>query len=261
MTSSQTLVQNFILFAEQERVKAGLTQQEMADKLEMSLSGYKKMICGETSRINLYTANLLHKLTGKWIFEMIKEEEGETHEIAKKLRLLSDSQIRFVKEVVELEAAFAKNLEDFEKDTDDYISVLIPTGNMEDGMVYDSCNITRVNAEPYRKLFGSDLDCGLQITSIHMAPAYNTGDILLLSRRPIRDGDTGVFLDRETSRIYIRKFKQTSPCCLEPITDYGKPITFDPCSEKEMRRWLRLGRVLTKMRCKEPEINRLKKQH
>ena len=48
------------------------TQAEMAKKLELSLSGYKKMISGETTKIDTYTAFLMYDLYGKWLFEMIR---------------------------------------------------------------------------------------------------------------------------------------------------------------------------------------------
>lgn len=67
----QELAGNFVNFVEQERIKLNLTQAEMAQKLELSVSGYKKMVAGETTRIDLYTVKLLHDLTGSWIFEMM----------------------------------------------------------------------------------------------------------------------------------------------------------------------------------------------
>lgn len=244
MVSGQDLVRNFTLFVEKERVKAGLTQAEMAAKLDMSLSGYKKMVGGETSRINLQTAVQMHSMTGKWLFEMLQMEESDLYHTARALRRLSSSQLRFVKSIVDFEAAFAKK----EKQVEEFISVLVPTGEMMDGMIYDSCQIVKVDAGSYRKLFGEDLNGGLQITSIHFQPVYNPGDILLLSRNPIRDGDTGVFLNREDGRLYIRKFRQGNPCILEPVTYYGSSCTMDTGNRESDGKWVRLGRVLTKMR-------------
>lgn len=244
MVSGQDLVRNFTLFVEKERVKAGITQAEMAGKLDMSLSGYKKMVGGETTRINLQTAVQMHNLTGKWLFEMLQMECNELYQTVKMLRRLSPSQLQFVKNIVDFETAFAVK----EKKAEDYISVLVPTGEMMDGMIYDSCQTIKVNAAPYRKLFGEDLNSGLQITSLHFQPVYNPGDILLLSKNPIRDGDTGVFVNREDGRLYIRKFRQGTPCVLEPITYYGTSYTMDAGSSADTGKWIRLGRVLTKMR-------------
>ena len=58
MLTKQELVKNFTLNVEKERLKLKLTQAQMAKKLDMSLSGYKKMISGVTTIIDLYTAYL-----------------------------------------------------------------------------------------------------------------------------------------------------------------------------------------------------------
>lgn len=60
--TKQELAKNFSLNVERERMRLGFTQAEMAKKLEMSLSGYKKMISGETTRIDSYTVLLMYQL-------------------------------------------------------------------------------------------------------------------------------------------------------------------------------------------------------
>ncbi|MGI6013787.1 MAG: helix-turn-helix domain-containing protein [Oscillospiraceae bacterium] len=239
----QDIVRNFTLNIEKERINLGLTQAQMAEKLQLSLSGYKKMISGETSRIDLYTAHLMYKLTGKLIFELLNDW-GEELEIMRQFYRLTPSQYHFVKSIIDFETAFLGENEN----PDDYISVLVLTGNMEDGMIYDSSNIIKVNAAPYRKRFGSDLHCGIKITSNHLHPVYHLGDILLICRKPIRDGDTGIFINKETGRVYVRKFHQTDPCVLEPINGYGEAFTVNSYDEEDMNKWIKFGYVLTKMR-------------
>ena len=78
MLTRQDIVRNFTLNVEKERIKRNLTQSQMAKKLEMSLSGYKKMISGVTAKIDLYTVQLMHNLTGKWIFELIDDYGEDT---------------------------------------------------------------------------------------------------------------------------------------------------------------------------------------
>ena len=62
------------------------------------------------------------------------------------------------------------------------------------------------------------------------------GDILLISRRPPRDGDTTIFLNTENGRAYLRRFIQQVPRILQPI------------NEDEVKKWVKYGVVLTKMR-------------
>ena len=50
------LKNTFINMLERARTVRGWTQWEMADKLEMSVPGYRKMVSGLTDSISLYTA-------------------------------------------------------------------------------------------------------------------------------------------------------------------------------------------------------------
>ena len=74
------------------------------------------------------------------------------------------------------------------------------------------------------------------------------GDILLISRRPPRDGDTTIFLNTENSRAYLRRFIQQVPRILQPINGYGESFYIDPYNEDEVKKWVKYGVVLTKMR-------------
>lgn len=241
--TKKELARNFSLNVEKERIQLGLTQAEMAKKLEMSLSGYKKMISGETTKIDAYTAYLMYGLCGKWLFEMIEHPIHEAETLTK-MKRLTDSQRRFISAIVNIEYDFLTR----QDSPDEYISVIVLTGNMQDGMIYDSGNIIKVNAAIYRKRFGEDLHFGIKITSSHLHPAYNKGDIILISQNPIRDGDTGIFINKDDGRIYIRKFHQAEPCFLEPINGFGKPFYVNNSNPQEMEKWVKVGYVLCKMK-------------
>ena len=237
------LVRNFVYSLEQERIIIGLTQAQMAEKLEMSLSGYKKMISGGTVKIDLYMAYLMCELTGKLQLELCGGKLPEL-ELVKKLRKLNRPQLQFIEGIVDFEIEFLQK----EENPQDHISVLIPTGNLEDGMIWDSANVQKVNAAPYRQKFGDNLHLGIQVTSNHLHPIYNLGDILLICRKPPRDGDTGIFINKENGCAYIRKFHQTNPCLLEPLNDYGVAFKVDSNNVDDMAKWIKFGYVLTKMR-------------
>lgn len=239
----QELVHNFIENVEKSRISMGLTQQQMAQKLGMSVSGYKKMVLGQTSKIDLFIAQRMYALTGKMLFELCNDPIPALPQI-NKYRSLTPRQQEFIRGIIDFEYAF-KEKTDL---PDEYISVYVPIGNVQDGMVWDSANIEKVNAAPYIKRFGDALNCGIKVTSNHLHPAYHQGDILLISRRPPRDGDVGIFLNNETGRVYIRKFRQTDPCRLEPINNYGVTFEVDSNDEKSMNKWTKFGCVITKMR-------------
>lgn len=243
MMTKQELAKNFILNIEKERLKQDLTQAQMAVKLQMSLSGYKKMISGATTKIDLHIMYLLHSMTGKWIFELV-DEQDEYSELILGIKQLSASQKRTVKGLVDFELEFSA----IHEDAEEFITVFVPTGNIEDGMIFDSSNFRKINASAYRRKFGDKLYCGIQITSDHLHPVYHMDDILLICRGPIREGDTGIFLNKENGCAYIRKLLPAADWVLEPVNGYGQPIVINRSNEADMQKWIRFGYVLTKMR-------------
>ena len=102
--------------------------------------------------------------------------------------------------------------------------------------------------QPCRKRFGDRIGCALLVTSEYLAPAYHLNDILLIARDPVSDGDTGVFINKVTGLVYVRRFRQATPLRLEPLTYYGQTIYIDNTSEQEMTHWILFGHVLSKIR-------------
>ncbi len=243
--TQQELLSHFIENLEKERVRFHLTQAQMAEKLEMSTSNYKKLIAGQYRRPNLFLAQRLYELTGKLLFQFFDSSSPELDVIAK-LSRLSVSQRNFVEGIIDFELEFAAEHPD--DSPDDSLTVIIPTGNCEDGMIWDSANIRKINIAPYRKRYGSQVHIGVEITSNHLNPVYYMGDILLISRRPPRDGDTAIFLNKENGCAYLRRFVQQIPRILEPINGYGETFYIDPYDEAEMKKWIKYGIVLTKIR-------------
>lgn len=242
--TQQKILLNFIDNIEKERVRLNLTQAQMAQKLDMSVSNYKKLIAGQYRRPNLFLAQRLYELTSKLLFEFFDFDSPKLNAISKFMKL-SDTQCSFIEGIIDFELAFSASKEE---NTDDYLTVLIPTGNCEDGMIWDSANVRKVNIAPYRKRYGSQINAGVEVTSNHLTPVYHMGDILLISRRPPRDGDTTIFLNTENGRAYLRRFIQQVPRILQPINGYGESFYIDPYNEDEVKKWVKYGVVLTKMR-------------
>ena len=210
--TQQKILLNFIDNIEKERVRLNLTQAQMAQKLDMSVSNYKKLIAGQYRRPNLFLAQRLYELTGKLLFEFFDFDSPKLNAISKFMKL-SDTQRSFI-----------------------------------EGIIWDSANVRKVNIAPYRKRYGSQINAGVEVTSNHLTPVYHMGDILLISRRPPRDGDTTIFLNTENGRVYLRRFIQQVPRILQPINGYGESFYIDPYNEDEVKKWVKYGVVLTKMR-------------
>lgn len=237
------LIESFLENIEKQRVALHLTQQQMAQKLEMSLSGYKKLIAGETAKIDMVLVHRLYELTGQFMCEMVDMPVPEV-QLIRKYQKLSPSQQKFVEDIIDFEEAFRPE----EDCGEDYVTLMVPTGNLEDGMIWDSVDLRKINVASYRKKFGSDLHCAIKVTTNHLHPVYHDGDVLLMCRRAPRDGDIGIFINEKTGRAYLRKFKQTVPCQLLPINEYGQTFYVDPYSVEDMEQWIKFGVVLTKLR-------------
>lgn len=241
----QKLLDNFIDSMERERTRLGFTQSQMAKELGISLSGYKKLIAGETNKVDLYLAYRLSEISGRYIIDLCGAE-GPGLEIVKRLPDLTETQIRFAAGVIAFEADFRSQVAS--QEAEDYVTMMVPTGNFEDGMIWDSVNLEKVNVAKYRARYGVDIHCAIKITSNHMHPVYHMNDILLVSKQPPRDGDVGIFINKETGRAYLRKYYQTNPIRLVPVNDFGVEYTVDPMDEKDMNQWIKFGKVLAKIR-------------
>lgn len=233
---------NFIRCCERERHALGLTQSAMAKALDMSLDSYKKMVSGARAKVDLYTAIQLHMLTGKSIRELCGDTSPEPR-LVSRINLLSDRQRRFIADIVEFELAMRAG----HHDHPDTIPCLVPTGNVQDGMIWDSCAWGRVEVGDYVRRF-PEVSCGIRITSNHLHPAYVKDDVLLIARKPPRDGDVAVIVNHRTGAAYIRTYRQGNPCRMVPVNGYGDTFTVDPNDPEDMAQWHKFGIVITKLR-------------
>ena len=246
MTKTE-LYENFSNAIEVERVQLGLTQKKMADALEISLSKYKILITNPyEANIDIYLAHNVQKLTGKSVRELCGDDLPEL-EMLRYFRELPAHRREAIKYLIELEHLLpADGKEDASES--DYTTCYVPTGNMEDGMILDSSNLETVNIADYKRRCKDRIDFAVKITSNHLHPVYMKGDVLLVSRRAPRDGDVGIFVYRDSRQIYIRKFRQTTPCELCPVNGLGEVLYVDSSSREDMDKWVKFGTVVTVMR-------------
>lgn len=230
--TKEELSHTFAINLEKERHKLNYSQAKMAAALDMSLSTYKNLIDGNTSNGSLYTLYKIYKLTGKLSFEMIEEDIKE-REIIDYYRALTEHQRNYIRAVCDVEIGLNSI-------KDGVVPMIIPTTNMEDGMIWDTCTYSTVNVPSHY-----NADCAIKVTSNHLHPAYIKDDVILIKKRPPRDGDIGVFVNLKSGRAYLRKFRQTYPCLLQPITEFGK--TFE-ILDNNMSDWVKFGCVITRLR-------------
>lgn len=226
-------LKNFRSNIEYERELRGLTQHEWAAKLGMSLSSYKRLLSGETSKVDFMFFERVYSATGRVMAELCGAHPIDVN-LINKTRALPPQQLAFVKSLIDFEAALAA----------DCVTVLVPVGNLDDGMVYDSANFEAIEVRAGLP----DVNCGIRITSNHLHPVYHSGDVLLISNRAPRDGDVGIFIRTDTHRAYVRHFKQGRPCLLLPVNGRGESFEVDPFDHADMDKWFKFGVVVSKLR-------------
>lgn len=235
-------MKDFGLYLEMDRTGRNMSQKEYAKCLGLSLSSYKRIINGESSVKSVELANKLYRLTGKFLFEFT-DESTPTLELVKKLKGLNSRQLAFINSIVDFELKYADS-----SDAENMISVIVPTGEVGDGMIWDSCSIEKVNADSYIKKFGPALTHGVKVNSTNLVPVYNKDDILLISRKPIRNGDVGIFIRHEDGCAYLRKLEAGKPAALVPVNGYGETFYIDYDDPEDLSKWILYGIVLCKMR-------------
>ena len=194
--TKNVLLDCFVQNLEKERLNLGMTQAEFASKLEISVSTYKNIISRRTDKIDIMIAMQIYKLTGHFLYELFGNDNPEM-ECLKKFRLLNNRQKAYISGKIDFELEMMSH----EQDSENMLDVLVLTGNMEDGMVLDSANEERIYCPEYIKKYGERLHCGIRITSNHLNPVYVRNDILGISKKPPRDGDTCILIHKPTGIV------------------------------------------------------------
>ena len=197
------LLDNFAKNIEIERIKLGYSQQEFAKLLNISSSTYKNIISRRTSSVDITLVPKIYSLTGRFLFELLELDNMEL-EILRKYRLLTERQKAYISEKINFELEMKAD----EKESDNMLDVLVLTGDMKDGMILDSSNEQRIYCPEYIKKYGKKLHCGIRINSNHLTPVYVKGDIVCVSKKPPRDGDTCILINKQSGKCYIRRMRQ-----------------------------------------------------
>ena len=123
--TKKELVSNFVLSMEQYRLENEWTQAQMAENLELSVSGYKKIISGETKRIDMLVAYNLHMLTGQLLSELCGDNSPELS-IHQKIRKLTKEQRDHLEHMIDSQLAVQAKAEP----EDDCVTLYVPTANI-----------------------------------------------------------------------------------------------------------------------------------
>ena len=197
-----------------------LTLNALSAQADLSEDTLRSIIYGKSQDIKLSTIIKIADVFECSIDDMIghpiySEEERST---ILKMRHLCNRSKRSVQFILDFEekTTLCKSTQG-----KDIIIVYLPTGNMKDGMFFDSFITEELDISEYPDAIKENTTFALKIITNHFEPAYYQNDILLFSRKHLPEyGDIIFYLD-DDQRIYIRKYTEKG---LEPISNFGKII-------------------------------------
>ena len=239
------LKNTFINMLERARTVRGWTQWEMADKLEMSVPGYRKMVSGLTDSISLYTAYRASVVLNIPIPVSLGSQEFKD-QLYDKLYHMPISTCRRIDYYLQHDEKL-RMMQNISENEGRIIDVITLTGYMKDGMDFDSAEIEQMCIP---KHFSSKIMRGIRITENSLLPVYAKGDILLLDEDMARSGDTAVVQNMKTRKLYVRKIIVKDSNCYElhPVHGRGTVITI---TQEERTEWFDYGRIITVLRSNE----------
>lgn len=211
------------------------TLRQLADNSLLPYESVKKLMSGKISNPSIYTLMKISHAFGCGI-DYILETESTYGITSPKLPLRA---FTLIQEIANLEI-YLKEYND--RRGADEITVIVPTGIIHDGMVFDSIYTETIDISAYREDFNDIIMCGLKNVGKELSPTYLDGDVLLIARdRFPLNGEIGVFLIG--SKAYIRKYTLSSSIIMEPVNGIGTPIKIHNIDEVHF-----FGRVLTVIR-------------
>lgn len=232
----ENMKDKFIENLEKGRVKQGLTQQQMADKLEMSLPGYRKMVSGNTEIVDLCKAYKASNILNIPL-SILCGSENIRDRITNELYHSSDGMCSRIDYYLE----YSKKVHNAVSNTTTegrVIDVLTMQGYMTDGMQMNSRNIEK---KIIPNKYGNRAVKGVIITEHSFLPVYTKGDVVLLEETTSRHGDICMVIHLPSQRLYLRKLIFGECFELHPITNRGDVI-YIPHSERSD--WFDYGHVI-----------------
>lgn len=228
---------------ESTRNELGYSQSKMGKLLGLSQSTYFRLINGEVDNTILYAIYKFCKLNNMTLGEVVGDPSPNT-DLNRMFKSLPEFRQRTIRTIIALDS----QLKIQEVYDNDYVDCYVLTNDNCDGMLYDAASYEPINVAGYRNICPYSIDCAIRITSNHLHPVIHADDILLIHQGPPRNGDTGVFINRNNKKIYFRRFIQGDICRLEPIAPYGKTILVDSHNNKDMGQWIKFGFIMTRLR-------------
>lgn len=234
--NKQELTDIFVTRIEEERIKRNWKQHEIAQKIDMSVSGYRKMISGKTDTVSLYTA---YKASVLFDIPMVSLCTGSVRMgLINKIQTMPESVCNRIDYYLECESKILNSYQELDVQSK-YVDVLIPTGFMRDGMQVNSYTVDKILI---KDIYDEEIHKGLLVSENSYVPAYAKGDVLLINETMARNGDIVLLLYAPTRRFYIRKLvirDDYFEC--RPVSGRGDNFII---TQEERKQWIDVGHVV-----------------
>ncbi|MGN0152813.1 MAG: helix-turn-helix domain-containing protein [Lachnospiraceae bacterium] len=212
-----------------------LTLNSLALEADLSEDTLRSIIYGKSQDIKLSTMIKIADVLNCSLDDLVERSGYSSQEqnMINRICHLPQRSRNIIEFVLELEERSSLSKSTSGKDI---IPVFIPTGNLRDGMFYDSSSLETLDISEYPQSLKNNTDFGIRIKSFNYEPIYYPNDILLISHRHLPEyNDTVLYIDN-SGKIYIRIYSIHG---LVPVNDFGKIIPI-----KEKNNYKALGIVL-----------------
>ena len=209
--------------------------KQLSETSGLPYESVKKLVGGKINNPTIYSLVKICKAFECSLDYLLKNQPSYSF----KLHNLPPRVITLLNEIADFEIYLSKQNQKYKTK---YITSLIPTGIIQDGMLFDSVSIDAVNVSNHIEEFGDIIMCGLKVVGKSLHPTYLDDDILLVARdRFPLDGEIGIFI--VNNKAYIRKYSIGNPIKLISINNTTDSLTVSNIDDIHF-----FGRILTIIR-------------
>lgn len=228
------------------RSSMGLTQADLCSILGISKHTLVRIESGETERIDFNVA-----LKASALFKLpIREMCGfRTEDLNLYYNLMHSTKRtqRLIVSILETDIQLAKNMKSYLPDEKYLIDCMKLADDIRDGIPCNRFYHECVNISKYRTYSWFQVaDVLLEINSNSYHPLYHIGDKLVISCRPPRDGDIGVFM--RDACFYLRKYVVNGEnVTLDYLSFEGESNEYFKVNRyrvEDMSKWVKFGKVI-----------------
>ena len=218
----------------------GWTIKQLSEKSELPNESVKKLVGGRINNPTIYTLIKISTALDCSLDSLINWESLFNFHS----RMFPKRTLTLLREIADLEMYLAMQDKTYHTRQ---IPIMIPTGVLQDGMIFDSANYEPIDISKYMEDLQENIMCGFKISGTRLHPTYLNNDILLISQdRYPQSGENGIFLIGK--RVYLRTYihdpsQNPSKHKLLPVNGYGSPIEIENIHDIHF-----FGRVVTVLR-------------